>query len=81
MTPGRNDSEILQACFGSADGEKALEVLRRLSGYDRICCLKAGEREQCHALGRASLFDDILKSITPKKEKNGRKHTSLSDEL
>lgn len=77
-----SEKEILRACFAdSVDGAAALAVLRKMSGYDSVLNnLKITEREECFALGRASLFNDILKA-TQKKEKNGRRKQSprLSD--
>lgn len=76
-----SEKEILRACFDSVDGAAALAVLRKMSGYDSVLNnLKITEREECFALGRASLFNEILKAIQ-KKEKNGRRKQSprLSD--
>lgn len=76
-----SEKEILRAYFDSVDGAAALAVLRKMSGYDSVLNnLKITEREECFALGRASLFNEILKA-TQKKEKNGRRKQSprLSD--
>lgn len=79
----KEEAQILKDCFNSVDGEKALAVLRRVSGYDSVLNgLKISEREECYALGRASVFNDVLKAITQKKEKtNGKQSKSLSDEF
>ena len=79
----KEEAQILKDCFNSVDGEKALAVLRRISGYDSVLNgLKISEREECYALGRASVFNDVLKAITQKKEKtNGKQSKSLSDEF
>lgn len=79
----KEEAQILKDCFNSVDGEKALAVLRRVSGYDSVLNgLKISEREECYALGRASVFNDVLKAMTQKKEKtNGKQSKSLSDEF
>lgn len=75
-----SDSEILKEVFGGQAGEKALNILRNLAKVDNICRLKSSEREQCYALGRASLYEDLLKII--KSKKHGRKQQPrLSEQL
>lgn len=79
----KEEAQILKDCFNSADGARALNVLRRISGFETVLNgLKITDREECYALGRASLFNDILKAITQKKDKYGRKQSkSISDEF
>ena len=44
-------------------GKKALEILRRESGYDTRTNFIPDARRQDYNLGRASLFSDIIKTI------------------
>ncbi len=67
-------ADILRAAFASVDGEKALAVLRDLSGVDRGCYFCANEREEAYFLGKIDFFRAIEKALNDNqtKAKNGR---------
>lgn len=64
----------LEAFFSTYDGEKILEILREMSGFDRRVSFQPDARREAYDLGRASLFSDLLSAIKPVKKarKNGR---------
>ena len=66
--------KTLEAFFSTYDGEKILEILREMSGYDRRVSFQPDARREAYDLGRASVFSDILSAIKPVKKarKNGR---------
>lgn len=67
-------TDILRAAFTSVDGEKALQVLRELSGVDRSCYFCTDAREEAYFLGKMDFFRVIEKALNDNqtKAKNGR---------
>lgn len=72
----KEEKTILRAAFTSADGEKALEVLRKHSGADRLCYFSQNEREEAYCLGKIDFFRTIENSLyeNQPKEKNARQY-------
>ena len=70
------EKSILQDAFITADGQKALEVLRKLSGVGKACYFAQNEREQAYILGKIDFFREIEKSLNENqiKVKNGRRN-------
>lgn len=78
-----DSSEIktLKGVFSTEEGKKALDIIRRLSGYDTRTIFNSDPRKQSYDLGRASLFADISKILLTKKvKKNGPSTKSYIDE-
>lgn len=76
-------SEILRDAFQTIDGQKALEVLREISGYDKRVRLAETEREQCFNTGKVALFSEILEAIRQpqqKRKSNGRRNKQSESE-
>ena len=73
----REQKDNLRLVLSTVEGQKALEAIRDLSDIEfTIRTLYPNERKQCHSLGRASLYTDILDIVNEKQKKrkatNGR---------
>ena len=65
------DEEIfsLKAAFSTIDGQKALEILRKISGVDRVCYYAQNEREQAYFLGKIDFFRAIQNALDENRTK------------
>lgn len=75
-------SEILRDAFSTIEGQKALEVLRELSGYDSRVRLAENDRQQCFITGKIALFSEILEALRQPKQKrksNARRNDYRSE--
>ena len=69
-------SHLFNAVFtDTSEGQRVLEILRTMSGYDYSTKLAKDERVQMYKLGKDDLFAEVLSIInyTKGKIKNGRK--------
>jgi hypothetical protein len=68
-------SDLFNSVFvDTSEGQRVLDILRSMSGYDLSTKLAKDERVQMYKLGKADLFAEILSIInhTNRKIKNGK---------
>lgn len=68
-------SDLFNSVFvDTSEGQRVLDILRSMSGYDLSTKLAKDERVQMYKLGKADLFAEILSIInhTNGKIKNGK---------
>lgn len=69
-------SDLFNSVFvDTSEGQRVLDILRSMSGYDLSTKLAKDERVQMYKLGKADLFAEILSIINHNngKIKNGKR--------